>query len=1025
MRIGTLLTLLIALLVMVGCQSSGERPVVYLIQISHGPLQPAVVGQPYSLQLQATGLIDVPTWSILETADPLPTGLSLNSANGLITGTPAEGTAGAYSIRVHISDGIRQGLALIGLTVNPPPLTILTTALPAGIINNSYSATLAASGGASGTYQWSIAADTPNALPANLQLVGALGVISGNLDETAIGVYEIRVQVADGEEVTARNLVLTVNHLGVVTIATVSLPAAIIGVAYEVQLDANGGVAPLSWTIDASSQDPLPNGFSLSQSGLLTGVPQSGDIGTIEFTVRVTDGVTLSLRSLRLTIVPVPLAILTASLPNALEGAEYSHLLSAEGGTGNFAWSLAGGSQLLPTGLSLTEAGSIFGAPAFDTAGSRSVTIQLSDGVTILTRALTFTVAASSGQTLLDGLAEAGGGIAGSAAASNGPIFVRAIDATSGQPLAGIGAIRSSAGASVATSAITDVNGEAVLIASGQPQSVSLVDPVTGHVQSFFGSPQAPVRQAIVAAFPRGPRFDVTLTGIPAGHDLVVKLNGRTIAEVDNAGGTEIVPVRWSSADEMLVGAGEPWLVVAHLFTDDSPGTVDQTTLATAGYLVDVSGSTVDTAVNVSLDLTSGIGSNLGSISSGLVQVVTLQSTVTRPALPSDMVALSRITKNLTNSYGDWDYGRLVLEPLDPVLLLPPVGPVYQADIMVPNFSTIPGANINSTAQVVELFVGGIFDLGAMVFNPEDFPSLVSRVVAAGLPSSDFLDLSTSLPSLATATVFTNYTVDAVSGSPLLEVHGRLMAEADPGVWIRSQTSRIGGGNLHFNWLVGDLASPLTFGTPYLELGRSGSSGSVFQNGATVTRSIQGFGFSLSGDGNTGSEANPAQIDVAVSQSALSASLSSPASGGNFSLSSSEFGWLGTGLEGKPGFYLLSLTIPTTTPGVDREWTIYVPSGATQTAGFDSYLFRLPLLPATAPFAAGRIEAGSPAFGASVEFVDLTGTGIDPLQARSNSVATVTDPRNHRMLSPQALATAADPVGVLEFAPLAALTPVP
>lgn len=65
-------------------------------------------------------------------------------------------------------------------------------------------------------------------------------------------------------------------------IITGSLPGAVQGQAYSVQLNATGGVAPYSW-----SATGLPAGLTCSSTGLISGTPTVS--GTFSAVITVTD----------------------------------------------------------------------------------------------------------------------------------------------------------------------------------------------------------------------------------------------------------------------------------------------------------------------------------------------------------------------------------------------------------------------------------------------------------------------------------------------------------------------------------------------------------------------------------------------------------------------------------------------------------------------------------------------------------------------------------------------------------------
>ncbi|MGH9732684.1 MAG: beta strand repeat-containing protein [Candidatus Acidiferrales bacterium] len=160
------------------------------------------------------------------------------------------------------------------------------------------------------------------------------------------------------------------------TISTTSLPGAINGQNYSQQIIANGGVAPLFFSVTSGS---LPPGFHLDTNGLVTGRATANG-GTFNFTVLATDQgnppLTAS-QSYSIVIAPAPpLSILTTSLSNAAQGSPYNSPLTASGGVPPLTWAITAGG--LPPGLSLnTTTGQISGIPTAQ--GTFSFTVKATD----------------------------------------------------------------------------------------------------------------------------------------------------------------------------------------------------------------------------------------------------------------------------------------------------------------------------------------------------------------------------------------------------------------------------------------------------------------------------------------------------------------------------------------------------------------------------------------------------------------------------------------------------------------------
>jgi hypothetical protein len=211
------------------------------------------------------------------------------------------------------------------------------------------------------------------------------GTLSGNTTTSVVYTAPSTVAVATSATITATSVANTtitatqsISLVAVLTITTTSLPAGILGVAYDSFINAAGAPAPFTWTIISGS---LPPGLtfqttSTSTSAEITGTPTV--LGTSNFTVQVEDS-SDAIVTQALSIVinkPPPLSVATASLQSGTVGLAYSQTLGASSGVQPYTWSLAGGT-LLPPGLSLSSSGVISGTPI--ATGTTNFTVQVTD----------------------------------------------------------------------------------------------------------------------------------------------------------------------------------------------------------------------------------------------------------------------------------------------------------------------------------------------------------------------------------------------------------------------------------------------------------------------------------------------------------------------------------------------------------------------------------------------------------------------------------------------------------------------
>lgn len=256
------------------------------------------------------------------------------------------------------------------VTVNPSPV-VTTTSLAGGVVGNSYSATLKASGG-TGSLSWNLASGSH--LSAGLSLDASTGVISGS--PTASGTTNFTVQVTDSAPTpvsATQSLSITIASRLIIT--TALLPNGLVNLAYATTLQASSGMKPYSWSITTGS---LPAGLSLDAStGVISGTPTTSEKSS--FTVQVADASTQSAtRQLSITIEPA-LTITTPSLSDGTLSVAYSATVEAAYATLPVTWSISSGA--LPTGLKLgAGAGYISGTPLV--AGTSNFTVMVTDSST-------------------------------------------------------------------------------------------------------------------------------------------------------------------------------------------------------------------------------------------------------------------------------------------------------------------------------------------------------------------------------------------------------------------------------------------------------------------------------------------------------------------------------------------------------------------------------------------------------------------------------------------------------------------
>jgi len=141
------------------------------VTITTASLPADTVNVAYNQTLTATGGTGAPTWSI--SSGTLPTGLSLSSSTGAITGTPT--VSGTSNFTAMATDTVSAtGTKALSIVINATP-SITTSSLPGGTVGTAYNQTMIATGG-TGALAWSLESGS---LPAGLSLNSSTGAITG------------------------------------------------------------------------------------------------------------------------------------------------------------------------------------------------------------------------------------------------------------------------------------------------------------------------------------------------------------------------------------------------------------------------------------------------------------------------------------------------------------------------------------------------------------------------------------------------------------------------------------------------------------------------------------------------------------------------------------------------------------------------------------------------------------------------------------------------------------------------------
>lgn len=363
----------------------GQGSATLIVGISTVPGAPAILS---GLLLAGTKNLPL-SYAILANNSPtsysatgLPAGLSIDTAAGLISGTPT--VSGSFGVTISASNAVGTGSATLRVAIadvaggpaigSPLALTVLADT------DFTYQIT---------SINGPILAFGASNLPANLSVDTTTGLISGHISLAANGVFQIALSAQNSVATAQATLVLTVL---VPTAPSITSPLAVtggVGVQFSYQITASGFPAP---TFAAA---PLPPGLSLL-AGVITGIPTTA--GSYAVTLTATNSVGSDSKTLVITIAPGPPSPPVISSPLTAAGTAglpFTYTITASG-TAPIAFSATG----LPPGLTLSGA-VISGTPT--TEGTYTVTLTAGNSAATDVESLVIVVAPEPDDLDVDG----------------------------------------------------------------------------------------------------------------------------------------------------------------------------------------------------------------------------------------------------------------------------------------------------------------------------------------------------------------------------------------------------------------------------------------------------------------------------------------------------------------------------------------------------------------------------------------------------------------------------------------------
>ena len=349
---------------------------------------------------------DTRTYSAtLSDGNPLPSWLTINATTGVISGTPANGNVGAIAVKVTMTDGsgasANDTFNLTVTNTNDGPTVAVavpdkTTAEDA-VFNFSVASNFADID-AGDTRTYSATLSNGNPLPSWLSFNATTGTFSGTPLNGDVGAISVKVTMTDGAGASANDtFVLTVTNTNDAPTVSVAIPDKTTAEDAAFTLATAGNFADVdvgdtrTYSATLSNGNPLPSWLTINATtGVISGTPVNGDVGTIAVKVTMTDAAGASANdTLNITVTNTndgPTVAVAVPDKTTAEDAAFNFSVASNfadvdaGDTRSYSATLSNGNPL-PSWLSFNAAtGTFSGTPLNGDVGAISVKVTMTDG---------------------------------------------------------------------------------------------------------------------------------------------------------------------------------------------------------------------------------------------------------------------------------------------------------------------------------------------------------------------------------------------------------------------------------------------------------------------------------------------------------------------------------------------------------------------------------------------------------------------------------------------------------------------